>query len=44
MKKIINLLLLLFLATVGSYLVTEYPVYSQTEPNIEQQADFQKHF
>jgi beta-lactamase class D len=43
-KKIINLLLLLFLATVGSYLVTEYPVYSQTEPNIEQQADFQKHF
>ena len=44
MKKIINLLLLLFLATVGSYLVTEHPVYSQTEPNIEQQADFQKQF
>lgn len=44
MKKIINLLLLLFLATVGSYLVTEHPVYSQTEPNIEQQADFQQHF
>jgi beta-lactamase class D len=43
-KKIINLLLLLFLATVGSYLVTEHPVYSQTEPNIEQQADFQQHF
>ena len=44
MKKIINLLLLLFLTTVGTYLVTEYPVYSQTKPNIEQQADFQKHF
>lgn len=44
MKKIINLLLLLFLAMVGSYLVTEHPVYSQTEPNIEQQADFQQHF
>jgi beta-lactamase class D len=43
-KKIINLLLLLFLATVGSYLVTEHPVYSQTELNIEQQGDFQKHF
>jgi beta-lactamase class D len=42
-KKIINLFLL-FLATVGSYLVTEYPVYSQTEPNIEQQVDFQQHF
>jgi beta-lactamase class D len=43
-KKIINFLLLLLLTTVGSYLVTQYPVYSQTEPNIEQQADFQKHF
>jgi beta-lactamase class D len=43
-KKIINLLLLLFLTIVSSYLVTEHPVYSQTQPNIEQQADFQKHF
>lgn len=44
MKKIINLLLLLFVATVGTYLVTEHPVYSQIEPNIEQQGNFQKHF
>lgn len=44
MKKVINLLLLLLLTTVGSYLVTQHPVYSQAEPNIEQQADFQKHF
>jgi beta-lactamase class D len=43
-QKIINLLLLLLLTTVGSYLVTQHPVYSQTEPNIEQQADFQNHF
>lgn len=44
MKKIINLLLLLLLTTLGSYLVTQHPVYSQTEPNIEQQADFLKNF
>ncbi|MGL5834229.1 MAG: class D beta-lactamase [Waterburya sp.] len=44
MKRIINLLLLLFLAIVGSYLVTQHPVYSQTKPNIEQQVDFQRHF
>jgi beta-lactamase class D len=43
-KKIINLLLLLLLTTLGSYLVTQHPVYSQTEPNIERQVDFQKHF
>ena len=44
MKKIINLILLLFLTTLGSYLVTQHPVYSQTEPNIEQQADFSQQF
>lgn len=44
MKKIINLLLLLFLTTLASYLVTQHSVYSQTKPNIEQQANFQKHF
>ncbi len=44
MKKVINLLLLLLLTTVGSYLVTQHPVYSQSELNVEQQADFQKHF
>jgi beta-lactamase class D len=45
-KKIINLLLflLLLLTTVGSYLVTQHPVYSQTEPNIEHQADFSQQF
>lgn len=44
MKKIINLILLLLLTTLASYLVTQHPVYSQSKPNIEQQADFQKHF
>ncbi|MEN9566257.1 MAG: hypothetical protein RLZZ69_1453, partial [Cyanobacteriota bacterium] len=43
MKKIINLLLLLWLTIAGSYLVREHPVYSQTEPNIEQQANFEQH-
>jgi beta-lactamase class D len=43
-KKIINLLLLLLLTAVGSYLVSQHPVYSQTEPNIEQQADFSQQF
>jgi beta-lactamase class D len=43
-QKIINLFLLLLLTTVGSYLVTQHPVYSQTEPNIERQVDFQQHF
>lgn len=44
MKKIINLLLLLLLTTVGSYLVSQHPVYSQTEPNVEQQVDFSQQF
>jgi beta-lactamase class D len=43
-KKIINLLLLLLLTTVGSYLVSQHPVYSQTEPNVEQQVDFSQQF
>lgn len=43
MKKVINLLLLLFL-TIGSYLVTQHPVSSQTNPNIEHQADFSQQF
>jgi beta-lactamase class D len=42
-KKIINLLLLLLLI-IGSYLIAEHPVYSQTKPNVEQQVDFQKYF
>jgi len=43
-KKIIKLILLLFLTVTGGYLVTGNPVYSQTKPTIEHQADFQQHF
>jgi beta-lactamase class D len=43
-KKIIKLILLLFLMVAGGYLVTGNPVYSQPEPTIEHQADFQQHF
>jgi beta-lactamase class D len=35
---------LLLLLTIGIYLVTQHPVFSQAEPNIEQQTDFAQHF
>lgn len=44
MKKLLSFLLLLFLAVVGSWLIQEHRVYSQTEPEIEQKVDFQRHF
>lgn len=44
MKKIINLILLFVLTTLGSYLITEHQVDLQAEPKIEQQVNFQKHF
>jgi beta-lactamase class D len=46
MKKIINLLLLLFFTIIGSYLVTEHSAYSQPNLNLEQkqQVDFSQRF
>ena len=44
MKKLPSLLLLLVLAIVSSWFVYEHRVYSQTEPEIEQTLNFQRHF
>ncbi|AFZ37397.1 Beta-lactamase [Stanieria cyanosphaera PCC 7437] len=44
MKKLLSLLLLLILAVVGSLVVENHEVYSQTEPPIEQRIDFKRHF
>ncbi|VEP15254.1 Beta-lactamase [Hyella patelloides LEGE 07179] len=44
MKKLLNLLLLLVLAVVGSWFVQEHRVYSQNTPEIEQTVDFKQHF
>jgi beta-lactamase class D len=44
MKKLLSLLLLLVVAVIGSWFVSEHQGYSQTEPQIEQTVDFKQHF